>query len=223
VTIVDAATETLTGVSSGDSWQRAYRRGLGLSVALQEYLDEAEGAFTHARALAEGEQLGQTEWALGQLAGKRGQLARALVHLAAAQAQLGPTAAIAKARGDAYGQVWQWKPAAAAWREASKLAPTELTLYQSLAMAEASLGHPKEALAAAQGGLALLPRDGDCLRVQALALKALGEPSDTALDAALKWRAPDDGPRAKALCSAKVAGCAQRRNPVPVFDARAVR
>ena len=219
VTLIDRAEVSLLGIASHDTWVRSYRRGLGLSVGLQEYLDEALGAFEHAKAVAVGDEAGVTEWALGQLAGKRGQLPLALEHLKAAQKQLGPTAPILRARGDAYAQVCKWKEAAAAWTAALKLAPNELALWQSIAMAEASVGRYPQALAAAQGGLALFPRDGDCLRVQALALQHLGRPSDVALEAALKWRVPDDGPRAKAQCSAKVPGCAQRRNPVPLFEA----
>ncbi len=220
VTIIDRAEVSLLGIASKDTWLRSYRRGLGLSVGLQEYLDEAEAAFEHASGLATGEDVGVTRWALGQLAGKRGQLPRALEQLKAAEQVLGPTAAILKARGDAYGQVWKWKEAAAAWSAALKLAPTELALWQSVAMAEASVGRYPQALVAAQGGLALHPRDGDCLRVQALALQHLGQPSEVALEAALKWRVPDEGPRAKAQCSAQIAGCAQRRNPVPLYQAR---
>lgn len=222
VTIVDASNVTLDGVASHDTWARSYQRGLGLSVGLQEYLDEAEAAFEHASTLAVGEQRGVTEWALGQLAGKRGQLDLALTHLGRAQQVLGKSAAILKARGDAYGQVWRWKEAAAAWNEALALAPTELSLWQSIAMAQASVGHYAEALSAAQGGLALFPRDGDCLRVQALALAQLGVPNGEALEVALKWRTPDDGPKAKALCSKNIDGCAKRRNPVPVYEAKAV-
>lgn len=221
VTIIDRAEVSLLGISSHDTWARSFRRGLGLSVGLQEYLDEAQGAFEHAAELANAEEQGVTSWALGQLAGKRGQLPLALEHLKAAEQRLGPTAAVLKARGDAFAQVWKWKEAAAAWSAALKLAPDELILWQSVAMAEASVGRYPQALAAAQGGLALQPRDGDCLRVQALALQHLGKPSDVALDAALKWRVPDDGPRAKALCSAQIPGCAQRRNPVPLYEARA--
>lgn len=221
VTIVDRAEVTLAGIATRDTWARAYRRGLGLTVGLQEYLDEAQGSFEHALPLAIGEEAGVTEWALGQLAGRRGQLPLALEHLGRAEKVLGPTAAILRAKGDAFGQVWRWKEAAAAWTAALKLAPTELGLYQSIAMAEASSGRYAQALAAAQGGLALHPRDGDCLRVQALALAQLGQPNEVALDVALKWRVPDDGPKAKALCSAKVPGCANRRNPVPVYEARA--
>ena len=219
VTIIDRAEVALVGIASHDTWLRAYRRGLGLSVGLQEYLDEAQGAFEHAQRLASGEELGISEWALGQLAAKRGQLPLALEHLRLAQTRLGATAPVLKARGDAYAQVWKWKDAAVAWSAALKLAPNELILWQSVAMAEASVGRYPEALAAAQGGLALHPRDADCLRVQALALQHLGQPSEIALDAALKWRVPDDGPRARALCSAKIPGCAQRRNPVPLFEA----
>jgi tetratricopeptide (TPR) repeat protein len=221
VTIIDEASASLVGIATHDTWLRSYRRGLGLSVGLQEYLDEAEAAFEHAKGLSFGEDLAATNWALGQLAGKRGQLPRALEYLEAAEKILGATPALLRARGDAYAQVWKWKQAAAAWTAALKGAPTELGLYQSIAMAEASVGRYAQALTAAQGGLALFPRDGDCLRVQALALQHLGAPSDVALEVALKWRTPDDGPRAKALCSAKIAGCAQRRNPVPVYEAHA--
>lgn len=221
LTIIDRAEVPLVGIASHDTWRRAYRRGLGLSVGLQEYLDEAQEAFEHAKRLAVGEELGVTAWALGQLAGKRGQLALALEHLKTAEARLGATAPVLKARGDAYAQVWKWKDAAASWNAALKLAPNELMLWQSVAIAEASVGRYPQALVAAQGGLALAPRDGDCLRVQALALQHLGQPSDLALDAALKWRTPDDAPRARALCSAVIPGCAQRRNPVPLFEAHA--
>jgi hypothetical protein len=219
VTVIDRVTVSLDGSKKADRWARAYRRGLGLSVGLQEYLDEAQQAFEHARTLARGDEVGVSAWALGKLAGQRGQLPEALTHLGAAEKKLGRTAAVLKARGDAYAQVWRWKDAAAAWSEAVKLAPDDLVLWQSIAMAEASVGNSEAALVAAQRGIALHPRDGDCLRVQALARESLGLPDEGALDVALKWRTPDDGPRAKALCSAKVPGCAARRNPVPVYDA----
>lgn len=221
VTVIDRTELSLSAACTRGTWARAYRHGLGLSVGLQEYLDEAQAAFEHALTLALGEQVGVTRWALGSLAAQRGQLAAALAHLDAAERVLGRTAATLRARGAAYAQVWRWKDAAAAWTEALALAPDDLVLCQSVAMAEASVGNYEAALAAAQGGLRLHPRDGDCLRVQALALQALGRPAEEALDVALKWRVPDDGPRAKALCSANVPGCAQRRNPVPVYEAHA--
>ena len=36
---------------------------------------------------------------------------------------------------------------------------------------------------------------------------------------ALEWRAPDDGPSAKGKCSKRIVGCAERRNPVPRYQA----
>lgn len=224
-TVVAESSVTLDGKVRDDAWLRAYRRGLGLALGLQEYLDDAELAFKHALARApanDREARATVSHALGRLAAQRGQVDDALRYLAEAEAFFGVTAATAKARGEAFAQVWRWPQAASAFSEAVRLAPADLLLWQALAMAEASAGHWAEALAAAQKGLELHPRDGDCMRVQALSLERLGAPPQvvsTALDTALHWRVPDNGPRAKALCSAKVPGCANRRNPVPRYDA----
>jgi hypothetical protein len=220
VTVV-AQTERRLDGKGADGFLRAYRLGLGLSVGLQEYLDDAEGALRHALALATTtEERATAAWALGSLAGHRGQTDAALAWLDRAEVDTGATAATWKARGDTYAQVWRWERAADAYRRATELAPKDLALWQSLAMAEASAGRYEQALAAAQVGLGLHPRDGDCLRVQALSLERLGADPKTvsmALDRALDYRAPDDGPRAKALCGKNVPGCADRRNPVPVY------
>lgn len=203
------------------SWARAFQHGLGLSEGLQEYLDDAVGALEFARGRApDDSSRAQVDWALARVAGRRGQLSEALRLLGQAEVVLGLHPALAKARGEAYAQVWQWAEAARAFESAAAGAPDDVTLWQALAMAEASVGHDDAALAAAQHGLALAPRDADCLRVQALALRHLGaseKVAQAALDEALRWRTPDDGPRAKARCSAQVPGCAERRNPVPVF------
>lgn len=220
VTVVAKIERRLDG-KGADDFLRAYRLGLGLSVGLQEYLDDAEAALRHALDAARTtEERTTAAWALGSLAGHRGQTDAALAWLDRAEVDTGPTAATWKARGDTYAQVWRWKQAADAYRHATELAPKDLALWQSLAMAEASIGRYEQALAAAQVGLVLHPRDGDCLRVQALSLEHLGADAktvSTALDRALDYRLPDDGPRAKALCGKNVPGCADRRNPVPVY------
>jgi hypothetical protein len=38
------------------------------------------------------------------------------------------------------------------------------------------------------------------------------------LERALDYRVPDDGPKARALCSKNVPGCADRRNPLPRYE-----
>jgi len=221
-TVVAEVVRRLDGEGASGTFVRSYRLGLGRAVALQEYLDEAEQAFRDALArAANADERRTAEWALGNLAGHRGQTDAALAWLERAEVDTGPSAATMKARGDAYAQVWRWQKAADAYRRATELAPMDLSLWQSLAMAEASVGRYAEALSAAQVGLKLHPRDGDCLRVQALALEHLGADAKTvevSLERALQYRVPDDGPKAKALCSKNVPRCADRRSPVPGYS-----
>ncbi len=221
-TIMAQADVALTGKGTA-THGTAYRRGLALSVSLQEYLGEAVDAFKTAQQLAKDPaSKGRALWGQAAIAGKRGQTDEALALLAQAQVLLGEQAALLKTRGDLYAQVWRWPPAAEAYEQAAALAPTDVTLWQALAMARASAGAVEQALIAAQRGLALVPRDADCLRVQALALAELGAPPvvrEQTLAAALFWRLPDDGPSAKGKCSKRIAGCADRRNPVPRYQA----
>ncbi|MCU0698711.1 MAG: cytochrome c family protein [Myxococcaceae bacterium] len=218
------ASQTLTfDASTRVGFDAAWRRALALSVSLQEYLGDAEQAFAQARALATSKpEEGRALWGLAAIAGRRGQTDAALAFLAEAEARLGQTAATWKTRGDLYAQVWRWPLAAEAYAQAAALAPEDVTVWQQLAMSEASAGRYPQALAAAQRGIALFPRDADCLRVQALALMQLGAPKqvqERSLAAALQWRVPDDGPAAKGRCSKRIAGCADRRNPVPFYQA----
>ncbi len=222
VTEVAAAKAVLDG-KGHRSFDSAYRRGLALAVSLQEYLGDAEQAFTLARAMASTrDERGRSTWGLAMIAGRRGQTERALELLTKAEQELGELAATWRTRGDIYAQVWRWPLAAEAYRRASQLAPEDVTVWQALAMAEASSGRPAPALEAAQSGLRLVPRDADCLRVQALALAELGAPPELrerTLAAALQWRLPDEGPAAKGKCSKRIIGCADRRNPVPRYEA----
>jgi hypothetical protein len=221
-TVVASHALTLNGEARA-TFTSAWRRGLALSVSLQEYLGEAEEAFSRALSLAAGpDEEGRAHWGLAVVAGKRGQTDAALGFLEAAEARLGRTAATWKTRGDILAQVWRWPLAAEAYAQASALAPQDVTVWQQLAMSEASAGRYPQALAAAQRGLELGPRDADCLRVQALALAQLGAPSaaqERSLATALRWRAPDDGPAARGRCSKRIVGCANRRNPVPFYEA----
>jgi hypothetical protein len=221
-TVVATQTLTFDGKTT-PRFDPAWRRALALSVSLQEYLGDAEQAFAQARALSTSkEQEGRALWGLASIAGKRGQTDAALQFLSEAEARLGQTAATWKTRGDVYAQVWRWPLASEAYAQAAALAPDDVTVWQQLAMSEASAGRYPQALAAAQRGIALFPRDADCLRVQALSLIQLKAPKavqERSLAAALQWRVPDEGPAAKGRCSKRIAGCADRRNPVPTYQA----
>ncbi len=220
-TTIGSATVALTGKGT-PTFDVAYRRGLALSVSLQEYLGEAEKAYGFARTAARtNDEKGRALWGQAAIAGKLGQTDEALRFLQSAQQALGEQPSLWKTRGDIYAQVWCWPLAAEAYRRASQLAPNDVTVWQALAMAEASAGRYAEALEAAQAGIRLFPRDADCLRVQALSLAQLGAPAEIrekSLAVALEWRTPDDGPSAKGKCSKRIIGCAERRNPVPRYQ-----
>jgi hypothetical protein len=82
-----------------------------------------------------------------------------------------------------------------------------------------SAGEPEAALDATARGLLLQPRDADMLRVQALALEALGAgeaETERAKSAFAAFRPPDDAPQVRAGCSKTVPGCALERIPVHV-------
>lgn len=222
VTVIARSSVTLRG-QGRPTFDSAFRRGLALTVSLQEYLGEAEQAFRFARdAARSADEKGRAAWGLAVIAGKRGQTDEALKLLASAEQLLGHQPSTWRTRGDIYAQVWRWPLAAEAYRHAAQLAPQDVTVWQLLAMSEASAGRYPQALDAAQAGIRLYPRDADCLRVQALALAQLGAPEavrERSLATALEWRLPDEGPAAKGRCSKRVIGCAERRNPVPRFTA----
>jgi hypothetical protein len=86
-------------------------------------------------------------------------------------------------------------------------------------------GDSYAALDATRSGLAVQPRDGDLLRVQALALQAPGLRVDASTRAAaqaafLERRTPDAAPSIRGKCSANVPGCANERIPVHVHTMR---
>ncbi|MBL8612078.1 MAG: hypothetical protein JNL38_32350, partial [Myxococcales bacterium] len=112
---------------------------------------------------------------------------------------------------------WEWEKAAAHFAAAADGAARDDSLFAELAVLRGGAGDHAGALAAAQPGLRLQPRDADLLRVQSLAMDSLGSPaSERALATAafLERRTPDAAPGVRAKCSAKVPGCANERLPV---------
>ena len=125
-------------------------------------------------------------------------------------------------RATALEQVWRWKEAIEPLRVSARAAPRDDGIATRLAVALGSDGDDSEALEEAQKGLLLSPRDADLLRVQALAVRALGieDPGDQAETAYLARRPPDDAPAIRSACSANVPGCDLERLGVHVHVMR---
>ena len=160
---------------------------------------------------------------LAQLAAREGRPEEALSLADEAEVDAPGHPFLLRIRGEALAQVWRFD-AAAPWLDAAaRRAPLDDGGWSRLAVVLQSANRPGPALDAARATLALAPRDSDALRVQSLALDALGAPQPTceaARAAFLERRLPDDGPAIKGKCSANVPGCALERDPVHVHPMR---
>jgi Flp pilus assembly protein TadD len=113
----------------------------------------------------------------------------------------------------------RWTAAAEALTELVRLAPGDTSAYRDLAKARFSAGDARGALQAAQGGMALQPRDETLLRVQALALEAQKSPDAPAARAAfLFYRDADETTHARMACDKLVPSCLRDRDPVVKID-----
>ena len=202
-------------------WARLYDHALGLSLSVQEDLGEAR--WSALRAWAELEHAPDVEPAqraklvtlLGRISARQGRLDEALDYAAQAERLIGEHPAVARVRADAYSQVWKWREAAAALSDLTRLAPGDTAAWRDLAKARYSAGDAAGALQAATSGMGLQPRDEGCLRVQALALEALGSPDAAAArQAFLFYREPDDATRSRLACDERVPNCLRDRDPV---------
>jgi hypothetical protein len=212
------------------AFARRHAYGLGLSHSLQEHLDAARSPLEAALALAETpRERAIAEGALAQVAARQGRLEETFAWASRADADAALAAmpappSMQRARADALATQWRLAEAAPFLEVAAQASPRDDAAWSTLAVALGSAGEPASALAASQRGLALQPRDGDMLRVQALALGALGADETTrarAETAFLDRRTPDEAPGVRGRCSAKVPGCANERVPVHVHAMRA--
>jgi hypothetical protein len=192
------------------AFERNIAYGLGLSHALQERLDDARVPYLAAFELAATPR--EQAIALGGLAlvaSRQGRVDETFALAARADALIGVTPAMQRARAEVLASTWRMTEAAPLFLDVSKRAPKDDTAWLATAMTYGSAGDPASALSAARSGLALQPRDGDLLRVQALAIPT----SAPAQEAFLDRRTPDDAPSIRGKCSANVPGCANERVP----------
>jgi tetratricopeptide (TPR) repeat protein len=204
-------------------WTRLYDHALGMSLNVQESLDQARWSAQRALDLIESGQGGPADAnargmllvVLARCAGRQGRLEEALALAERAEGLVGKHAAIERVRADAYAQVWRWREAADALTTVTELGPFDTASFRELAKARLSAKDPAAALAAAQGGLRLQPRDEGLLRVQALALEATGSPDAAAArEAFLFYRDADEATISRLNCDRRIATCARDRMPV---------
>ncbi len=207
-------------------WQRLYDHGLGLLHGVQEDIDDARPSLERALELAppgDDRARAMVFFLLGQVAIREGLTGEAMARLADAEALAPGEPSIARARGQALADVWDWKGAVAPLQLASLGAPLDDGLLSQLAVALGSADAPAAALDAATRGLELSPRDADMLRVQAASVEALGRPLgdvSAAHGAFDRWHPPDDAPRLKNKCSQRFDWCALERLPMHVHVMR---
>jgi tetratricopeptide (TPR) repeat protein len=204
----------------GPRWFRLYQHALGLSLTLQERLDEASWSAESALRELESQPSAADDRAnvlvlLARIAGRQGRLEVALAFADRAFELVGEQPAIERARADAYAQVWHWPEAADALSKVTELARFDTASFRELARARLSANDPVRALPAAQGGLRLQPRDEGLLRSQALALEALGSPdAKAARDAFVFYREADEANASRLACDRHTPLCARDSLPV---------
>ena len=204
-------------------WQRLYELGMARDHAVQEDLDSARTALDAALAELDAQKIhGQPRAAvlaeMGKMAGRQGRTDEALALLDRADAEAPGNLAIARICAAALMRVWRWDEAVAPLRLATARAPTNLDGHVALAVTLGSLGRDAEALDAARAGLLLQPREPSLLRVQALALRGLGAPSEAALAAYDQHRPPDEATDLRIRCAAASPDCARERTPVHTHE-----
>ncbi len=210
------------GESERPQWRRLHDLALALTHSVQERLDEARPVLAEAREATEDPfQRAMLDLILARVAARQGRLEEALSLCdTAAEGAPAYAPAIARVRGEAYAQVWQWAAAAEAFTEVAEGAPGDVASWRDLARARGSAGDDPGAFDAARRGLALGPRDADLLRSQHLALERLDAGTPEVREAFLAHRSVDEGPTLLRLCQRSVEGCDRDRQPVPAIPMR---
>ena len=134
-----------------------------------------------------------------------------------------PPIAMQRVRAEVLASTWRLAEAGPLFLDVASRSPRDDTAWATAAVTFGGAGEAHAALDAARRGLAVQPRDGDLLRVQALALAGLHADARTleATEAAfLERRTPDAAPSIRGKCSATIPGCANERVPVHVHAMR---
>jgi hypothetical protein len=224
------------------AFQRRYAYGLGLSHALQEHLDAGRAPLAAAIELAATPREKAIAYGgMALVASRQGRTDEtfdlaAHADAAAKEAGMAPPPSMQRARAEVLSSTWRLAEAAPLFLDVATRSPRDDAAWAQAAVTFGGAGDAERALDTARRGLVGQPRDGDMLRVQALALSTLrgpaehedpGATTDAQLEAAhvafLDRRTPDEAPGVRGKCSAKVPGCANERVPVHVHAMRSAR
>lgn len=224
--IAETAVEVGAGARTSGTrpaWERMYEHGMALVGTVTERLEEARSVLEAALAVApDPKARAMVSIQLGWVASKQGRADDALALVAASRALLARTAEPGKpppsppvldaVAADALARVWRWEEAVAPAKACTDRAPQNSAAWVLYARVLGSAGDNAGALAAANRGLELAPRDPDLLRSQATALAALGRPEAAAALAAYdRFRSPDNAAELRIQCAAGSARCARDR------------
>jgi hypothetical protein len=211
-----------SGGAARPAIERLLTQALALLHSKQEHVHVAKPSIDRALRLARDTASplleAQALVLRARLSSVQGRPQEAVAFTRRAEALIGPNPVLDRVRGDAYARVWRWRKAAAAYQRVAKAAPRDWRAWRDLARAYGSLSDDQNALAAADTGLRLAPRDESLLRSRALALQGLGRPD--AARARERWlahRAPDAQPQLLATCEEEHDRCRRDRQPIPHY------
>jgi Cytochrome c554 and c-prime len=205
------------------AWERMYEHGMALVGTVTERLEEARGVLEAALAAAPDPRArAMVAIQLGWVASKQGRADDALALVARSRELLAQTGSPGKpppsppvldaVAADALARVWRWEEAVAPAKACAERAPQNSAAWMLYARVLGSVGDNAGALAAANKGLELAPRDPDLLRSQATALAALGHAdAGAALAAYDRFRSPDSAAELRIQCAAGSVRCARDR------------
>jgi tetratricopeptide (TPR) repeat protein len=202
--------------------ERLLTQALALLHAKQEEVHVAQPSIDRALQLAREARSSELEARAlvlrARLSSMQGRPDEADQLLSSAEALIGPSPVLDRVRGDAYARVWRWRDALDAYQRVAELSPLDSGAWRNLARAYGSLSDDLNALAAADVGLRLAPRDESLLRSRALALESLGRPG--AERARARWlahRTPDAQSQLLATCEQEHERCRRDRQPIPHY------
>ncbi len=228
------------------AWLRVYEHGMALVATVILRQEEARTVLEAALRIApEPRANAMISAQLGWVAAKQGRADDALRLVGDARAQLAinrvrpPLDAAAGNGGltpvfeppvldailaDAYVRLNRWDDALEPAKSCTERAPQNTAAWGVYAKVLVALGHHTRALAAAERGLELNPRDPELLRSQATALAALADPrAKAAQDAYVRFRTPDEAAGMRIRCIKGNERCMRLRNPVHTITMQPAR